>query len=131
MSNQVQSSSICWCDSELHSSAPAADLRDITAQTGQTPAFDGRETLLGGGSRPSLDKSSRLNHHTFSAFQPSAGTMGVWCEDPPPEELWPRPVLDSDQVVGGIAEPVPSYASSDAFTAKEQRTVWFSAVVLV
>lgn len=118
-SNQVPSSGICWRDSELHSSALAADLCDITAHTQQTPVFDGRETLLGGGSRPSLDKSSRLNRHTWSAFQPSAGTMGVWCEDPPLERRWRRPVLDSDQVVGVIAEPVPSYASADAFTARD------------
>lgn len=44
---------------------------------------DERDNLLAGGSWPTLDNSSRLNHHTWSASQPSAGTMGVWCIDPP------------------------------------------------
>lgn len=38
---------------------------------------DDRDDLLAGGSWPTLDNSSRLNRHTWSAFQPSAGTMGV------------------------------------------------------
>lgn len=56
---------------------------------------DERDNLLAGGSWPTLDNSSRLNHHTWSASQPSAGTMGVWCIDPPigpaPAPAWPGP----------------------------------------
>lgn len=40
---------------------------------------DERDNLLAGGSWPTLDNSSRLNRHTWSASQPSAGTIGVWC----------------------------------------------------
>lgn len=43
---------------------------------------DERDDLLAGGSWPTLDNSSRLNRHTWSASQPSAGTVGVWCMDP-------------------------------------------------
>lgn len=41
-------------------------------------AHDERDNLLAGGSWPTLNNSSRLNRHTWSASQPSAGTKGVW-----------------------------------------------------
>lgn len=44
--------------------------------------MDESENLLAGGSWPTLDNSSRLNRHTWSASEPSAATMGVWCIDP-------------------------------------------------
>lgn len=81
---------------------------------------DERDNLLAGGSWPTLDNSSRLNHHTWSASQPSAGTIGVWCIEPPLDQPQPWPGLDSVQVAATyavISELVPNYASSDVFTA--------------
>lgn len=78
-------------------------------------ARDERDNLLVGGSWPTLDNSSRLNRHTWSASQPSAGTMGVWCVDPPLNQPLLRPGLDFVQVdatYAVICEPVPIYASS-------------------
>lgn len=83
-------------------------------------ARDERDDLLAGGSWPTLDNSSRLNRHTWSASQPSAGTRGVWCVDPPMERPQLSPGLDSVQVAttyAVISQPVPNYASSDVFTA--------------
>ncbi len=83
-------------------------------------AHDERDNLLAGGSWPTLDNSSRLNRHTWSASQPSAGTMGVWCIDPPTDQPLPRLGLDSVQVTATYAvmsELVPNRASSDVFTA--------------
>lgn len=74
-------------------------------------AHDERDNLLAGGSWPTLDNSSRLNRHTWSASQPSAGTMGVWCIDPPTDQPLPRLGLDSVQVTATyavISEPVPN-----------------------
>lgn len=81
---------------------------------------DERDNLLAGGSWPTLDNSSRLNLHTWSASQPSAGTMGVWCIDLPSDQPQPRPGLDSVQVAATyavISELVPNYTSSGVFTA--------------
>lgn len=109
-----------------HSPPPTADLYNIIAHihTGDISfgerAHDERDNLLVGGSWPTLDNSSRLNRHTWSASQPSAGTRGVWCIEPPPDQPLHRPGLDSVQVAATyavISEPVPNYASSDVFTA--------------
>lgn len=52
---------------------------------------DERDDLLAGGSWPTLDNSGRLNRHTWSASQPSAGAMGVFCIDP--HRICPNPGL--------------------------------------
>lgn len=83
-------------------------------------AHDERDDLRLSGNWPTLDNSSRLKRHTWSAPQPSAGAMGVWCIDPPPEQPLHRPGLDSVQVAATyavISEPVPNYASPNVFTA--------------
>lgn len=83
-------------------------------------AHDGGDNLLAGGSWPTVDHSSRLNGHTWSASQPSAGTMRVCGIDLPPDQPLHRPGLDSVQVAatyGVISELVPNYASSDVFTS--------------
>lgn len=109
------------------SSSPTAEQSYKTSQlilTGDIcfgeRVHDDRDDLLAGGSWPTLDNSSRLNRHTWSALQPSAGTMGVWGRDTPLERPLPRPGLDSVQVVTAYAviyEPVPNYTSSDMFMA--------------
>lgn len=73
--------------------------------------YDGRGDLLAGGSWPTLDDSSRLNRHTQSASEPSAGTMGVWCINPPLDQPQPRLGLAPVQVAATyavISELVPN-----------------------
>lgn len=82
--------------------------------------MDESENLLAGGSWPTLDNSSRLNRHTWSASEPSAGTMGVWCIDPLLDQPQHRLGLAFVQVAATyavISELVPNYTSSNVFTA--------------
>lgn len=112
-----------WWLTKSQSGPPTAD--HTTSQLRDTGFFgegahDERDDLQVSGNWPTLDNSSRLKRHTWSTPQPSAGAMGVWCIDPPPEQPMHRPGLDSVQVAATyavISEPVPNYASANVFTA--------------
>lgn len=79
-----------WCYSQVwtmthnssYLSTHSSAVQHHSWYTQETFVLDESENLLAGGSWPTLDNSSRLNRHTWSASEPSAATMGVWCIDP-------------------------------------------------